>query len=79
MLVPSGGFSALDAPGKDFWLPEANMVLIDELQLGFVQSPEHQLRILPHHINSPEFSKALVDALKEVLHLPAVTIKKETP
>ena len=79
MLVPSGGFSALDAPGKDFWLPEANMVLIDELQLGFVQSPEHQLRILPHHINSPEFSKTLVDALKEVLHLPAVAIKKETP
>ena len=78
MLVPSGGFSALDEPGKEFWFPEANRALVHELQCAFVQSSTHQLRILPQHINSPEFSQALVEALNEVLHPAACAEKKET-
>lgn len=70
MLVPSGGFSALDIPGGDFWLPDANMALMDALQNSFEHSPSHRLSTHPYHINSPEFCLALVDALKVVLRHP---------
>lgn len=67
MLVPCGGFSALDAPGGDFWAPDADLALIQQLQKNFVTGPSRQLRLYPHHINAPEFSQALVLALREVL------------
>ena len=67
MLVPGGGFSALDAPGGDFWAPDADLALTQQLQKNFVTGPNRQLRLYPHHINAPEFSQALVLALREVL------------
>ena len=70
MLVPSGGFSALDVPGGDFWQPDANMALTVALQNLFEHSPTHRLSIHPYHINSPEFCLALVDALRAVLRHP---------
>ena len=79
MLMPSGGFSALDAPGEGFWLPDANLALMEQLQKNFVQSPTHQLRVLPFHINAPEFSRALVDALREITVPSHLTNYKETP
>jgi uncharacterized protein (UPF0261 family) len=68
LLIPAGGFSALDAPGQPFYAPEANAALMDAVQ--DVLSPQQQrlVQVLPFHINSPEFAAALVAALHEVLH-----------
>lgn len=69
-LIPAGGFSALDAPDSVFHLPEANVALGDKLQEFFVPQAQRQLRMLPFHINSPEFVASLVQALREVLRSP---------
>jgi uncharacterized protein (UPF0261 family) len=66
MLIPEGGVSALDAPGKPFWDPEADAALFEELERSLVASPTRQIRRLPLHINDPAFATALVDAYHEV-------------
>jgi uncharacterized protein (UPF0261 family) len=71
MLVPSGGFSALDAPGEAFWRPDADLALMERLQQDFEPQAHRQLRVLPHHINAPQFAQALVSALREVLATPS--------
>jgi uncharacterized protein (UPF0261 family) len=70
MLVPLGGFSALDTPGGEFCAPEANLALTEQLQKTFVAGPKRQLQLEPHHINAPEFAQALVRALRQVLPSP---------
>ncbi|HEX6984034.1 MAG TPA: Tm-1-like ATP-binding domain-containing protein, partial [Planctomycetaceae bacterium] len=66
VLIPEGGVSALDAPGKPFWDPEADAALFDELERAIRPTPQRQVRRLPHHINDPAFAAALVDAYHEV-------------
>lgn len=60
LLLPEGGVSLLDAPGKPFYDPEADAVLFEELERAIVQTPERQLRRVPCHINDPEFARALI-------------------
>lgn len=66
VLIPEGGVSALDAPGKPFWDPEADAALFDELETALKPTPTRVIRRLPHHINDPAFAQALVDAYHEV-------------
>ncbi len=66
VLIPEGGVSALDAPGKPFWDPEADAALFDELEAALEATPTRVVRRLPHHINDPAFAQALVDAYYEV-------------
>lgn len=68
LLIPAGGFSALDAPGQAFHAPDANAALMDAVQGVLAPQHPHLLQVLPFHINSPEFAAALVAALHEVLH-----------
>lgn len=65
-LLPTGGVSALDAPGMPFWDPEADEALFATLEAEVEQRADRQVTRLPHHINDPEFADALVGALREI-------------
>ena len=65
-LLPEGGVSALDAPGQPFHHPEADAALFDALERTLVQTDRRRLTRLPHHINDPEFSAALVRNFREI-------------
>jgi uncharacterized protein (UPF0261 family) len=65
-LLPTGGVSALDAPGAPFWDPEADEALFATLEREVEQTAERQVTRLPHHVNDPEFADALVSALREI-------------
>lgn len=68
ILIPEGGLSAIDVPGKPFYDPASNAALFDELQQRLVLTKERQLIRLPYDINAPEFADALV---KEFLSIAA--------
>jgi uncharacterized protein (UPF0261 family) len=65
-LIPEGGVSALDAPGKPFWDPEANAALFGTLESTFRATPDRVLLRLPYHINSSEFADAAVAAFRDI-------------
>ncbi|UCE32870.1 MAG: Tm-1-like ATP-binding domain-containing protein [Burkholderiales bacterium] len=65
-LLPAGGVSALDAPGQPFHDPQADQALFDAIAQHFHQSAHRHLLRMPHHINSPEFAAAAVDALEAI-------------
>jgi uncharacterized protein (UPF0261 family)/ABC-type branched-subunit amino acid transport system ATPase component len=65
-LIPEGGVSALDAPGRPFHDPEADAALFRAIVETFRPGPNRQLVRLPHNINDPRFSDALVAAFNDV-------------
>ncbi|WP_142846617.1 Tm-1-like ATP-binding domain-containing protein [Telmatospirillum sp. J64-1] len=65
-LLPLGGVSALDAPGKPFHDPEANEALFSAISETFQETPDRRLIKLPHHINDPEFAAALARNFREI-------------
>jgi uncharacterized protein (UPF0261 family)/ABC-type branched-subunit amino acid transport system ATPase component len=65
-LIPEGGVSALDAPGRPFHEPEADAALFRAIAETFRPGPNRQLVRLPYHINDPRFSDALVTAFNDV-------------
>lgn len=70
LLVPEDGVSALDAPGKPFWDPEADAALFEALERALVPTSERRIVRLPYHINDPEFALALVSAFLELWPTP---------
>lgn len=65
-LLPEGGISALDAPGKPFEDATARKALFDAIKITVTENKDRQLITVPHHINDPEFAEAAVQALGEV-------------
>lgn len=65
-LIPEGGVSMIDAPGKDFWDPEADAALFNALQETVRQTDRRRLVRLPYHINDPAFAQALVENFRDV-------------
>jgi uncharacterized protein (UPF0261 family) len=65
-LLPEGGVSAMDAPGQPFHDPAADNALFDAIAATLVQTAGRRLIRLPHHINDPEFSAALVDNFRQI-------------
>lgn len=63
-LLPTGGVSALDAPGMPFWDPDADAGLFDTLSEE-IRDPGRVVRV-PHHVNDPEFADAVLAAWREV-------------
>jgi uncharacterized protein (UPF0261 family) len=61
IFVPQGGVSAIDAPGKPFWWPEADAALFQSLRNWL--SPHVKLVERPEHINDPAFAKVAAAAL----------------
>jgi uncharacterized protein (UPF0261 family)/ABC-type branched-subunit amino acid transport system ATPase component len=71
-LIPEGGVSLIDAPGKAFWDPAADRALFDAIATGFRPGSRRKLVRLPHNVNDPAFCEALVAAFDEVVGEPAL-------
>lgn len=67
-LIPEKGVSALDAPGQAFHDPEADAALFEALETALRQTPQRRLQRLPFHINDPQFSAALVENFRAIVH-----------
>ncbi|HEX2333910.1 MAG TPA: Tm-1-like ATP-binding domain-containing protein [Burkholderiales bacterium] len=65
-LIPEGGVSGIDAPGKPFWDPAADRMLFETLSSSFRSTGNRKLVRLPHHINDPAFADALVANFNEI-------------
>ena len=65
-LIPEGGVSGIDAPGKPFWDPAADRALFDSIAQGFRATGNRKLVRLPHHVNDPAFADALVAHFNEI-------------
>jgi uncharacterized protein (UPF0261 family) len=69
-LIPEGGVSLIDAPGKAFWDPAADKALFAAIEAKFRATSNRRLVKLPHNINDPEFAQALVDQFHEIMAHP---------
>jgi len=69
-LIPDGGVSLIDAPGKPFWDPAADKALFDAIVSGVRVTSSRHIRRLPCNVNDPEFVDALVAAFREIARGP---------
>ena len=53
-MLPRGGLSTIDRPGKIFYNPEANAALFDTLKSSL--SPNIEILEDEHHLDDPEFA-----------------------
>jgi len=65
VIIPTKGWSELDAPDKPFWWPEADQAFIDALQRNL--RPDIPVIMMDHNINDPEFSGNVAETLLELL------------
>jgi uncharacterized protein (UPF0261 family)/ABC-type branched-subunit amino acid transport system ATPase component len=63
-LLPEGGVSALDAPGREFHDPAARETLFKAIEETVRQTSQRQVVRLPYNINDPQFSAAAVAAFR---------------
>ena len=59
-FLPTGGVSALSAPGQPFHDPAADAALFAALEETVRQTGQRQLIRTPHNINDPEFAELVV-------------------
>ncbi len=69
-LIPEGGVSLIDAPGKPFWDPAANTALFAAIESNFRPSSNRRLIRSRHNINDPEFAELLVKQFEEIMPQP---------
>ena len=65
-LLPLGGVSAIDAPGKPFHDSAADAALFAAIRSGWIDAPNRRLVEVDAHINDPAFAEAAVQAFKEI-------------
>ena len=65
-LIPEGGLSGIDAPGKPFHDPEADRALFAALEGAVRQSSQRQVIRVPVNINDPAFAAAVVTAFRGI-------------
>lgn len=63
LIIPQGGVSAIDAPGRPFWDPVADAALVGALEQGL--AGDHPVSVVhrDEHINDPAFAEAAVMTL----------------
>ena len=66
-LLPEKGVSALDAPGKAFYDPEADDALFGALTKTVKHTDKRKLLSLPYHINAPEFADSVVASFRDIV------------
>lgn len=64
IFLPLKGVSELDAPGKEFWWPEADQALFDAIKKNV--RPEVEVIELDYNINDPEFTAAASNKLLQM-------------
>ncbi|XP_006656969.1 toMV susceptible protein tm-1(GCR26) [Oryza brachyantha] len=62
VCLPQKGISAIDAPEMPFYDPEATSTLLEELYSRIEKADNREVKMLPYHINDPEFANVLVDS-----------------
>jgi len=72
-LIPEGGLSLIDAPGKPFWDPAADKALFGAIEAKFRSGANRKLIRLPHHINDAPFADALVSQFNELAQQRVLT------
>ena len=65
-LLPEGGVSLLDAPGRPFHDPAADRALFSAIERSFRPTSNRRLIRLPYNINDPAFARALVANFREI-------------
>jgi uncharacterized protein (UPF0261 family) len=65
-LIPEGGVSLYDQPGRPFYDPEADAALFKAIGETLRVTSNRRLIRLPYNINDPAFVAALVDNFREV-------------
>jgi uncharacterized protein (UPF0261 family) len=65
VILPLGGVSSIDRPGKIFYDPEANGALFETLRRAL--SPQIPIIEDPHHIDDPEFAILVGRTMVEML------------
>ncbi len=65
-LLPLGGVSAIDAPGKPFHHPAADAALFEAIRADWIAAPNRKLIEIDAHINDPDFAEAAVHAFREI-------------
>lgn len=65
-LIPELGVSAIDAPEKPFYDPEADRALFTALESNLKQTSKRRLVRLPLHINDKAFAEALAKTFREI-------------
>jgi uncharacterized protein (UPF0261 family) len=71
VLIPEGGYSALDAAGGPFEDHKANAAFVAALRSDL--RPEIPVELLPQHINSEAFARAAADAMLAMVRVPVPT------
>ena len=76
-FLPLGGLSVLDAPGGDFWWPEADRALFDSIRQTLRDEiPVHELDA---NINDPEFAEAAAGWLLDKLPTTSTDQPRKDP
>jgi uncharacterized protein (UPF0261 family) len=66
-VIPQGGVSLIDAPGKPFYDFAADAALFSALEATVAQTPRRKLLRLPYALNDPEFAAALVGQFRDAI------------
>jgi len=66
-LLPEGGVSLIDAPGKPFYDPEADAALFAALEATVLPTARRKLLRVPFALNDPGFAAALVAQFYQTL------------
>jgi len=64
VMIPLEGFSAFDSKGSPLWNPEGREAFVEHLTKD-LKTPN--LKMIPCHINDPEFSEAVLETLHEII------------
>jgi uncharacterized protein (UPF0261 family) len=67
VLIPRGGVSAIDTPGRPFHDPVADAALFDALALGLASHRQVRLIDRAEHINDPAFAELAALTLLELM------------
>lgn len=67
LLIPNQGVSALDAPGRPFYDPEADRALFDRLEAGLVGHSVVRVERLDRHVNDPEYADRAARLLLDMM------------
>jgi uncharacterized protein (UPF0261 family)/ABC-type branched-subunit amino acid transport system ATPase component len=66
LLLPAGGVSLLDSPGKPFHDPEADNALFESLEKTVRQTARRKVERIDANINDDKFVSAVVDAFSSI-------------
>ena len=69
-LLPEGGVSLIDAPGKPFHDPEADEALFDAISKTVQETPRRRVERVAANINDPLFVEAALAAFMAITPRP---------